>query len=599
MRPPRFPVPLRHLWQEDDGFRKGRILNEAMARANGRLPHRDRRRHADSPGVRALAPALRAPRLVHPGKPDDARRNAQPRGPSRPAGAWRAPALADVRNRINGIHAPLLSRFSRGEPGPIYRTRGCNISYWRDDIVRVNGYNEDMEGWGREDTELVARLMNSGVRRRNLKFAAVAYHLHHRVASDGRGRGELRARARGGPRRRDVVRARHRSSSGRRVTAALWCAASPRSLVGGARLVARRQERAFARTHRFDAMASSSVPNRSSLTARAREPCSCCMDTTIRRSRCVHGRGPERTGLERARAAPARTRPAPAGLGGRWRDGVGARGANRARGVADDARRRRRRRAFDGRRARVHACGGATRAFAPSSASLRTCTRRFRWRCSHIGAGSPRSARSTSRAGARVGARSRRGGRDDRVSRVHSTARGGTREGRDARTEAASGRAATGAGRAVARGQPHSRASAARRVRDDRFERQDAALDDRERPRGDRRLWSRGDRAAGRRTGSIPGSPRPPGRARRGAEHPRLAGREHPERVGSSRLASHAARARRGGSSTGLVRQARRCPSASRPSRPDATGARRAAAAYAATASSGSMCTALMNQRGS
>jgi hypothetical protein len=84
-----------------------------------------------------------------------------------------------VRNRINGIHAPFLSRFSRGEPGPIHRTRGCNISYWRDDILRVNGYNEDMEGWGREDTELVARLMNSGVRRRNLKFAAVSYHLHH------------------------------------------------------------------------------------------------------------------------------------------------------------------------------------------------------------------------------------------------------------------------------------------------------------------------------------------------------------------------------------------------------------------------------------
>jgi hypothetical protein len=87
----------------------------------------------------------------------------------------------NVRNRINGIHAPFFSRFSRGEPGPVHRTRGCNISYWRDDIVRVNGYNEDVEGWGREDTELVARLMNFGVRRRNLKFAAVAYHLHHRT----------------------------------------------------------------------------------------------------------------------------------------------------------------------------------------------------------------------------------------------------------------------------------------------------------------------------------------------------------------------------------------------------------------------------------
>jgi hypothetical protein len=97
------------------------------------------------------------------------------------AGRRAAGALSpNVRNRINGIHAPVFSRFSLGEAGPIYRTRGCNISYWRDDIVRVNGYNEDMEGWGREDTELVARLMNSEVRRRNLKFAAVSYHLHHR-----------------------------------------------------------------------------------------------------------------------------------------------------------------------------------------------------------------------------------------------------------------------------------------------------------------------------------------------------------------------------------------------------------------------------------
>src|SRR5579871_5870564 len=30
-----FPVPLRHCWQEDSGFRKSRILNEAFARAAG------------------------------------------------------------------------------------------------------------------------------------------------------------------------------------------------------------------------------------------------------------------------------------------------------------------------------------------------------------------------------------------------------------------------------------------------------------------------------------------------------------------------------------------------------------------------------------
>jgi glycosyltransferase involved in cell wall biosynthesis len=174
-----FPVPLLHCWQEDRGFRKGRILNEAMARAAGEY-----------------LIAVDGDMLLHPRFIDSHMRFARrgwyiqgsrmmlgEQATARTFSAGRraaGPLSRNVRNRVNGIHAPLFSLFSRGERGPIYRTRGCNISFWRDDIVRVNGYNEDMEGWGREDTELVARLMNSGVRRRNLKFAAVSYHLHHR-----------------------------------------------------------------------------------------------------------------------------------------------------------------------------------------------------------------------------------------------------------------------------------------------------------------------------------------------------------------------------------------------------------------------------------
>jgi glycosyltransferase involved in cell wall biosynthesis len=143
-----FPVPLRHVWQRDEGFRKGRILNEAMARAEGEyliaidgdmMIHREFvRSHLRFAcrgwyiqGSRMMLGAKATARTLAAG-----RRVAGPLSP-------------DVRNRVNGIHAPFLSRFSGGEPGPIYRTRGCNISYWRDDILRVNGYNEDMEGWGR------------------------------------------------------------------------------------------------------------------------------------------------------------------------------------------------------------------------------------------------------------------------------------------------------------------------------------------------------------------------------------------------------------------------------------------------------------------
>ena len=53
------------------------------------------------------------------------------------------------------------------------------MAFWRDDLLAVNGYDECFEGWGREDSELAARLIHSGIRRRNFKFAAVAYHLWH------------------------------------------------------------------------------------------------------------------------------------------------------------------------------------------------------------------------------------------------------------------------------------------------------------------------------------------------------------------------------------------------------------------------------------
>ena len=50
---------------------------------------------------------------------------------------------------------------------------------WRADLVRVNGYNEAFTGWGREDAELAARLMNSGVRRVDVRGRALCYHLWH------------------------------------------------------------------------------------------------------------------------------------------------------------------------------------------------------------------------------------------------------------------------------------------------------------------------------------------------------------------------------------------------------------------------------------
>ena len=53
------------------------------------------------------------------------------------------------------------------------------MSYFKSDFIKVNGFNNLIEGWGREDTEFVVRLFNLGIRRKNLKFSAIQYHLWH------------------------------------------------------------------------------------------------------------------------------------------------------------------------------------------------------------------------------------------------------------------------------------------------------------------------------------------------------------------------------------------------------------------------------------
>jgi predicted glycosyltransferase involved in capsule biosynthesis len=54
------------------------------------------------------------------------------------------------------------------------------MAFWREDLLRVNGYNEDIVGWGREDSDISQRLINSGVKKRFLKFGGIEYHLYHK-----------------------------------------------------------------------------------------------------------------------------------------------------------------------------------------------------------------------------------------------------------------------------------------------------------------------------------------------------------------------------------------------------------------------------------
>ena len=171
-----------HLSQPNEGFRRARILNQAIAKARSdylvfldgdTVPHprfiADHRvlQHAGRfiQGHRALVKQNAASFFGLREFSRD-RRRAFWRGQLsgwKHAYRWPWP-LANARTDLVGI-------------------RGCNLAIWRADLLRVNGYNEDFVGWGREDSELAVRLINAGVRRSDVRGWALCYHLWHPPAS--------------------------------------------------------------------------------------------------------------------------------------------------------------------------------------------------------------------------------------------------------------------------------------------------------------------------------------------------------------------------------------------------------------------------------
>ena len=173
-----FPVPLIHCWHEDNGFRLAAIRNKAIARAKEEyiimidgdmvLPPEfvaDHRRHAwkgqSIQGSRVLLLQKRTSKMLMDKK--------------------FSVGLFDsgISNRLNALKSRFLSSvFSYRRSGHT-RVRGANLSFWREDVLSVNGFNEDFAGWGREDSEFAVRMTNAGIRRKHIKFGGYGYHLYH------------------------------------------------------------------------------------------------------------------------------------------------------------------------------------------------------------------------------------------------------------------------------------------------------------------------------------------------------------------------------------------------------------------------------------
>ena len=84
-----------------------------------------------------------------------------------------------LKNRKNSIHSKFLSSIFSSKKNHLLGIKSCNMAFYKKDCLNINGFNNEFEGWGREDSEFVVRLINSGIKRKNVRFNAIQFHLWH------------------------------------------------------------------------------------------------------------------------------------------------------------------------------------------------------------------------------------------------------------------------------------------------------------------------------------------------------------------------------------------------------------------------------------
>lgn len=172
-------VPVLHVWHEDLGFRLAMIRNRALQAVTGDYVIQvdgdvilNRHFVADHISVAERGCFIRGTRACL--SEEVSKDLLQKKKYSL------TPFSKGVRRRFNATRLPFA--FARTESNGS-KVKGCNMAFWKEDLIKVNGYNNQLQGWGHEDEELCWRLINLGLKKKIVKMHAVVYHLHHKLSS--------------------------------------------------------------------------------------------------------------------------------------------------------------------------------------------------------------------------------------------------------------------------------------------------------------------------------------------------------------------------------------------------------------------------------
>ena len=178
---------IQHVWQEDDGFQKSKILNKALKACRSEyilmtdgdcIPRKDfvevhylnrAAGHFISGGYFMLP--MNISQLIT--KEDIEEQNCfnikwlETHGIAKKFKTTKLTAKGNVSKFLNSL-TPTTASWN-----------GHNSSGWKKDILRINGFDERMQ-YGGQDRELGERLVNSGIKSIQLRYSAICVHLDHK-----------------------------------------------------------------------------------------------------------------------------------------------------------------------------------------------------------------------------------------------------------------------------------------------------------------------------------------------------------------------------------------------------------------------------------
>tara|TARA_B100001115_G_C15755972_1_gene369996 strand:+ start:69 stop:890 length:822 start_codon:yes stop_codon:yes gene_type:complete len=175
-------ITIKHIWQKDEGFRAGKIRNHAIQNAkNDYIVQIDGDIICHPKFIEDHCSIAEKGHFLCGLKANISEKQTKNLLSKQKTKNIFTKAIVTKNSFKKNIRIKLLSNlFTRvHHKSSIKGVFGCNFSYWKKDAIEINGYDENIQGWGKEDNDFISRLQSNGIKRKTLLFAALEKHLFH------------------------------------------------------------------------------------------------------------------------------------------------------------------------------------------------------------------------------------------------------------------------------------------------------------------------------------------------------------------------------------------------------------------------------------